>query len=219
MTRISAAEAEAAHGRKILEAQTEAQLKMVGAQGEAEALKIKAQAEAEAYKAQAFAEAEEMRAKGYTYQQETARMVGMEAMQNGITGNGSGGGSALGDIAGLGVTLGALAIVVGMTRDALNPIMQTSADIGSSVVNATGDTWNCTCGKTNITSKFCPECGMAKPEAKNGWDCACGCKNITSKFCPDCGSKKPEATTWDCTCGCKGITSKFCPECGHKREE
>lgn len=62
---IRKAEAEAAQGRKILEAQTEAQLKMVGAQGEAEALKIKAQAEAEAYKAQAYAEAEEMRAKAY----------------------------------------------------------------------------------------------------------------------------------------------------------
>lgn len=217
---IRKAEAEAAQGRKILEAQTEAQLKMVGAQGEAEALKIKAQAEAEAYKAQAFAEAEEMRAKGYTYQQETARMVGMEAMQNGITGNGSGGaGSALGDIAGLGVTLGAMGGVIGMTKDALNPIMQTSADIGSSVVAPVSDTWDCTCGCKEIKSKFCPECGSQKPAPVVGWDCACGCKNITSKFCPECGSKKPEATTWDCPeCGNKGISAKFCPECGNKRE-
>lgn len=217
---IRKAEAEAAQGRKILEAQTEAQLKMVGAQGEAEALKIKAQAEAEAYKAQAFAEAEEMRAKGYTYQQETARMVGMEAMQNGITGNGSGGaGSALGDIAGLGVTLGAMGGVIGMTKDALNPIMQTSADIGSGVVASVGDTWDCACGKTAISSKFCPECGTPKPVPVTGWNCACGQTNITSKFCPECGAKKPEApTTWDCACGCKGITSKFCPECGNKRE-
>ena len=217
---IRKAEAEAAQGRKILEAQTEAQLKMVGAQGEAEALKIKAQAEAEAYKAQAFAEAEEMRAKGYTYQQETARMVGMEAMQNGITGNGSGGaGSALGDIAGLGVTLGAMGGVIGMTKDALNPIMQTSADIGSGVVASVGDTWDCVCGKTTISSKFCPECGTPKPVPVTGWNCACGQINIMSKFCPECGAKKPEApTTWDCACGCKGITSKFCPECGNKRE-
>ncbi len=193
---------------------------MVGAQGEAEALKIKAQAEAEAYKAQAFAEAEEMRAKGYTYQQETARMVGMEAMQNGITGNGSGGaGSALGDIAGLGVTLGAMGGVIGMTKDALNPIMQTSADIGSSVVASVGDTWNCACGCKEIKSKFCPECGSQKPAPVVGWDCTCGCKNITSKFCPECGNKKPEITTWDCSCGCKNIASKFCPECGSKKPE
>ena len=217
---IRKAEAEAAQGRKILEAQTEAQLKMVGAQGEAEALKIKAQAEAEAYKAQAFAEAEEMRAKGYTYQQETARMVGMEAMQNGITGNSSGGaGSALGDIAGLGVTLGAMGGVIGMTKDALNPIMQTSADIGSSVVASVSDTWDCACGCKEIKSKFCPECGSQKPAPVVGWDCTCGCKNITSKFCPECGNKKPEITTWECACGCKNIASKFCPECGSKKPE
>ena len=217
---IRKAEAEAAQSRKILEAQTEAQLKMVGAQGEAEALKIKAQAEAEAYKAQAFAEAEEMRAKGYTYQQETARMVGMEAMQNGITGNGSGGaGSALGDIAGLGVTLGAMGGVIGMTKDALSPIMQTSSEIGGSVVPPSADTWDCSCGCKGIKSKFCPDCGSPKPVPAVGWDCTCGCKNITSKFCPECGSKKPEATTWDCPeCGNKDITAKFCPECGHKRE-
>lgn len=216
---IRRAEAEAAQGRKILEAQTEAQLKMVGAQGEAEALRIRAQAEAEAYKVRAFAEAEEMRAKGYTYQQETARMVGMEAMQNGITGGEGGGGSALGDIAELGVTLGAMGGVIGMTKDVLNPIMQGSADIGSGVVAATSDTWNCTCGKTGIASKFCPECGVAKPTPVIGWNCACGQTNITSKFCPECGAKKPLPSTWDCECGAKNITSKFCPECGHKREE
>lgn len=217
---VRKAEVEAAQSRKILEAQTEAQLKMVNAQGEAEALKIKAQAEAEAYKAQAFAEAEEMRAKGYTYQQETSRMVGMEAMQNGITGNGSSGaGSALGDIANLGVTLGAMGGIVGMTRDALSPIMQTSAEIGSSVIPASADTWSCACGCKDIKSRFCPDCGSPKPEPIVGWDCTCGCKNIVSKFCPDCGSKKPESITWDCACGCKNIASKFCPECGSKKPE
>ena len=217
---IRKAEAEAAQGRKILEAQTEAQLKMVGAQGEAEALKIKAQAEAEAYRTQAEAEATEMKMKGYTYSQETSRMVGMEAMQNGITGSGSSGGSALGDIAGLGVTLGAMGGVINMTKDALNPIMQAGSEIGGSVVpNETIPGWTCSCGKTGITTKFCPECGSAKPEEKPGWDCTCGMKNITSKFCPECGSKKPEKQTWDCSCGKTGITSKFCPECGAKMPE
>ena len=217
---IRKAEAEAAQSRKILEAQTEAQLKMVGAQGEAEALKIKAQAEAEAYKAQAFAEADEMRAKGYTYQQETARQVGMEAMQNGITGNGSGGaGSTLGDIASLGVTLGAMGGVIGMTKDAISPIMQSSSEIGDNVISSTRDTWNCTCGCKDITSKFCPECGNPKLAPAVGWNCTCGCQNITSKFCPDCGNKRPEVTTWNCVCGCQNITSKFCPDCGNKRPE
>ncbi|MBO4460984.1 MAG: SPFH domain-containing protein, partial [Clostridiales bacterium] len=76
---IRRAEAEAAQGRKIVEAQTEAQLKQVNAQGEADALMIKAKAEADAYKMQAEAEAEEMKMKGYSYKDETARQVGLEA--------------------------------------------------------------------------------------------------------------------------------------------
>ena len=76
---IRKSEAEAAAQRKAVEAQTEAQMKIIGAQGEAEALKIQKQAEAEAYKMQAEAEAAEMRMKGYTYQQETARQVGLGA--------------------------------------------------------------------------------------------------------------------------------------------
>ena len=218
---IRKAEAEAAQGRKILEAQTEAQLKMVGAQGEAEALKMKAAAEAEAYKMKAFAEAEEMKAKGYTYQQETARQVGLEAMQNGITGGGTGG-SALGDIAGLGVTLGAMGGVIGMTKEALSPVLNSASDIGAGVIASASAQWDCpSCGYKGISSKFCPECGAKKPETPSGWDCpSCGRKGIISKFCPDCGAKKPEApSTWICPeCGCKDITSKFCPECGHKRE-
>ena len=216
---IRKAEAEAAQSRKMLEAQTEAQLKVVGAQGEAEALKVKAQAEAEAYKMQAYAEAEEMRAKGYTYSQETARQVGLQAMQNGITGGGSGGG--IGDVASLGVTLGAMGGVIGLTKDALSPIMDNSKDIGTGiggVLSGSGDAWDCTCGAKNINSRFCPQCGAKKPEPDT-WDCSCGAKGITSKFCPECGAKKPEPDTWDCSCGAKGITSKFCPECGSKKPE
>ena len=215
---IRKAEAEAAQSRRILEAQTEAQLKMVGAQGDAEAIRIKAQADADAYKAQAFAEAEEMRAKGYTYQQETARMVGVEAMKNGITGGGSTGGSALGDVAALGVTLGAMGGVIGMTKEAMNPIMSSSSEIGGSVVSTTIGAWDCACGQKGISSNFCPNCGSKKPEADT-WDCACGQKGVASKFCPNCGSKKPENSTWDCPqCGSKGISGNFCPECGCKKE-
>ncbi|MBE6713442.1 MAG: hypothetical protein E7580_08040 [Ruminococcaceae bacterium] len=208
--------------KTILERQQEIEraaqgVEIAKAEGAAQITRIKAQAEADAYKAQAFAEAEEMRAKGYTYQQETARQVGLEAMQNGITGGGSGGGgSALGDIAGLGVTLGAMSGVIGMTKEAISPMMQTGSDIGAGVVAVAGDTWNCSCGKAGISSKFCPECGAHKPEVKAGWDCTCcGQKNIASNFCPECGAKKPEEpAAWDCACGKKGITSKFCPECG-----
>lgn len=211
---IAAAEAE----RKAVEAQTAAQMKIIGAQGDAEALKIKKQAEAEAYRMQAAAEAEEMHMKGYTYQQETARKVGLEAMQNGITGTGGAGG--LGDIAGLGVTLGAMGSVMGMTKEALNPVMETAKQVGQTVGAAESSGWDCPeCGMKNIQSKFCPECGAKKPERKQGWTCPnCGTQNIQSKFCPECGCKQP-SLAWDCPeCGTTGITSKFCPECGHKRE-
>ena len=211
---VAVAEAE----RKAVEAQTAAQMKIIGAQGDAEALKIQKQAEAEAYRMQAAAEAEEMRMKGYTYQQETARKVGLEAMQNGITGTGVAGG--LGDIAGLGVTLGAMGSVMGMTKEALNPIMETAKQVGQTVGAAESSGWDCPeCGTKNIQSKFCPECGAKKPERKQGWTCPnCGTQNIQSKFCPECGCKQPSAA-WDCpACGAKGITSKFCPECGHKKE-
>ncbi len=165
---VKKAEAEAAQGRKLVEAQTEAQMKLVNAQGEAEALKIKAQAEADAYRMQAAAEADEMKMKGYTYQQETAREVGLEAMKNGITGgSGSGAGAGIGDIAGLGVTLGAMGGVINMTKDALNPVIGASTQIGEGVGNAVAgnaaDSWDCpNCGKKGITSRFCPDCGKER---------------------------------------------------------
>lgn len=221
---ILKAEAEAAQGRKIVEAQTEAQLKMIQAQGEAEAKKITAQADAEAYKAQAFAEAEEMRAKGYTYQQETSRQVSLEAMKNGITGGGGVTGG-LGDIAGLGVSLGVMGSVINMTKDAISPVLNTSGTIGNNIgvgientVKESENTWNCSCGRMNITSKCCPECGAKKTDLSKAWNCKCGAVGITSKFCPECGAKKAEES-WNCpNCGKTGITSKFCPDCGAKRE-
>jgi membrane protease subunit (stomatin/prohibitin family) len=180
---VAMAEAE----RRTVEAQTAAQMKIIGAQGDAEALKIQKAAEAEAYRMQAAAEAEEMRMKGYTYQQETARQVGLEAMQNGIGGNGGVAGG-LGELAGLGVTLGAMGSVVNMAKDVLNPVMDTAAQMGQV---ATGG-WNCTCGQTGITSNFCPNCGAKKPQPSVGWNCPqCGKAGITSNFCPDCGTKRP----------------------------
>ena len=213
---IRKSEAEAAAQRKAVEAQTEAQMKIIGAQGEAEALKIQKQAEAEAYKMQAEAEAAEMRMKGYTYQQETARQVGLGATL--AMGQSGGAGGGLGDVAGLGVALGAMGGVINMTKDALNPMMDMGAQMGQSLNAAMTGGWDCACGQKGITSNFCPNCGAKKPEPKAGWDCACGQKGITSNFCPNCGAKKPEAPKgWDCACGQKGITSNFCPNCGAKK--
>ena len=219
---IRKAEAEAAADRKAVEAQTAARMKIIGAQGEAEALKIQKQAEAEAYRMQAEAEAAEMRMKGYTYQQETSRQVGLEAMKNGL-GGGANAAGALGDLAGLGVSLGAMGSVIGMTKDALNPMTQDAAQMGAAVGAAVAVGWDCpVCGHKNITTNFCPDCGSKKPEPKTGWDCAqCGTKNIQSRFCPNCGAKKPEESSgWSCPeCGTKDILSKFCPNCGARKPE
>ena len=197
-------------------AQNKVQVELIGAQGSAEMTRIAAQAEADAYRMKAAAEAEEMRMKGYTYQQETARQVGTEAMKNGITG-GNGGG--MGDIASLGLTLGAMGSVVNMTKDALNPVMESSAQMGQAVGSAMAGGWDCACGQKNIGTNFCPNCGAKKPEPKMGWNCSCGQQNITSNFCPNCGAKRPEADMgWDCPeCGQKGNKTNFCPNCGHKR--
>ena len=219
---IRKAEAEAAADRKAVEAQTAARMKIIGAQGEAEALKIQKQAEAEAYRMQAEAEAAEMRMKGYTYQQETSRQVGMEAMKNGL-GGGTNAAGALGDLAGLGVSLGAMGSAIGMTKDALNPMTQDAAQMGAAVGAAVAGVWDCpVCGHKNITTNFCPDCGGKKPEPKTGWDCVqCGTKNVQSKFCPNCGAKKPEEPSgWTCPeCGTKDILSKFCPNCGARKPE
>lgn len=215
-----------------LEAAGKAEGVKLEAGGQAEAIRLTGQAQAESYAAQAMAEAQEMRAKGYTYGQETSRQIGLEAMQNGLPGTGGGGGATGGmmsDMIGLGVGLGTMGEIVNMTKGMISPVMQNVSNTTApqpqpeqppmaNVITA----WNCSCGKSCITSKFCPECGASKPEpvAAATWNCPCGCSDITSKFCPECGTKRPETpAAWNCpACGTAGITSKFCPECGHRRE-
>lgn len=55
---------------------------------------------------------------------------------------------------------------------------------------ASGDTWDCNCGKTGNAGKFCPECGAPKPEKKEWFCTECGAKN-SGKFCSECGAKRP----------------------------
>ena len=212
---IRKAEAEAAYERKSVEAQTAARMKAIDAQGDADAERIRAQAQADAYRMQAEAEAQEMRMKGYTYQQETSRQVGLEAMKNGGSNNLSG---MTSEMMQMGIGIGVMGGVIGMTKEAVSPVTQQMNSVMHQAANVSA--WDCKCGCTGITSKFCPNCGGKKPETSAVWDCACGCTGITSKFCPNCGSKKPEApAAWDCACGRKGITSDFCPECGNKKPE
>ena len=160
---IKRREAEVAAERKAVEAQTEVRLKVIEAQGSAEILKIQKNAEAEGYKMQAAAEAAEMQMKGYTYQQETSRMVGMEAMKNGI-GNGAGGASVLGDLAGLGVGLGAMSGVMNMTKDALSPLAEQGVQMGQTMEGVLKTAWNCSCGQVGNIGNFCSNCGNKRSE-------------------------------------------------------
>lgn len=220
---IKKSEAEAAAQRKEVEAATAARMKIIGAQGEAEVIKLKAQAEAEAYRMQAEAEAVEMKMKGYTYQQETSRQVGLEAMKNGITGgSGIGAAGALGDIASLGIGIGAMSGVIGMTKEAMNPMTSQAGQLGQSISNNITGTWDCSCGQKGVSGNFCSNCGAKKPDERpQTWDCTCGQTGISGNFCSNCGAKKPDTTpqSWDCSCGKTGITGNFCDNCGKKRGE
>ncbi len=154
-------EAEAAAERKAVEAQTEARLKIIEAQGSAEVLKIQKSAEAEGHKMQAAAEAAEMQMKGYTYQQETSRLVGMEAMKNGI-GSGADGASTLGELTGLGVGIGAMGQVMNMTKDALSPLAKQGTQMGQMMEEMLNAAWDCSCGQVGNIGNFCSNCGRRR---------------------------------------------------------
>ena len=210
---------------EVLEAQYASQRKVAEATGDVQAERLHMQLEMERKAQMAQIEAEEMRLKGYT--QKDVLQADVQKAYAGALGemgaNGGGAGSGmLGDIAGLGVTLGAVGSVIGMTKEAMSPMMNMGAAITSPAAPAANG-WDCACGAKNIQSKFCPECGAKKPEPKaaDTWDCACGNKGITGKFCGECGAKRPEApASWDCPqCGNQGITGKFCGECGCKKPE
>ena len=85
--------------------------------------------------------------------------------------------------------------------------------------------WNCKCGKTGNTGKFCAECGSPKPADADGWTCSCGAVN-KGKFCAECGKPKPAggAVKYKCKmCGWQPEDPtnppKFCAECGDPIDE
>ena len=219
----SKAAIEAARRGAVLEQQTtETEI----ARREAERRVIAAQADVQAQRMAGLTEAEIMAAKGYSQKDvlqaevQKAYAEGIGNMGPAISGGGSGSG-ILGDMLGLGVGMAAASTVAPQIGEMMQGFRAPTATPPTAVAGG----WNCpSCGKRNIQSRFCPECGSRKPEPiissnPEVWDCPnCGTKSINSKFCPECGAKKP-ILTWVCPdCGTKDIQSLFCPNCGHKRE-
>lgn len=178
---ILRAEAEAKAERKAVEAAGEARINIIRTQGEAEAVKIKGEAEAAAYRMQAEAEAQAMRMKGYTYAEETARKIGLGAVENGfdVGQSGEGGNTSsigtgagmMGDLLNLGIGLNVMSNVMGMTKDAMQPVFDNTKQMGSALdglMNPQSSTWNCSCGAVGQTGNFCSNCGRKKEGDTNG---------------------------------------------------
>lgn len=207
---ILAEKAAAEQRRKIIQAQTDAQLEAIRAQGKAEATR-----------AQGLAEAEVMQAKGYSQkdvleadvQKAYAAGIGQLGSNAGGGGGGNGGGNFMTDMLGMAAGM-KMASAVFDKMEFAGIGQQNAAAPAAPAAAPAANTWACECGEQGNTGKFCMSCGKPKPEA---WDCACGHKGNKGKFCEECGA--PKRTSWDCACGQKGNTGKCCPECGAKRPE
>lgn len=211
------AEAEITAARRQIELEKQTTQTEI-ARREAERKLIDAQAEAQAKKLSGFAEAEVMRAQGYS-QMDVIQAEVQKAYAEGLgsMGSGSGGGSPMSDIIGLGVGLqaaGAMSGQIGNMFAGFNP-GQPSA--GAASAPATG----LVCAKCGAAlpdgTKFCLECGekVAPPVPDGMAVCpSCGKTVVKGKFCPECGFKFATACP---KCG-KEVPegAKFCLECGGK---
>lgn len=222
MTAEAEAEAQikAAQRGAVLEAQTtETEVK----KREAERQIIEAQAEAQKAKLEGFAEAEVMRAKGYN-QKDVLQAEVQKAYAEGIGnmgsggGDGSGGGSVMSDMLGLGVGMAAMGAMAPQVGEMMKGFGNTGLNTGDTPASAAGGSINCpNCGNSlPANAKFCLECGTKIENlAENELICpACGKKTLKGKFCLECGA--PLVKTCP-NCGTEiPQGGKFCLECGTK---
>ena len=154
---------------RMVDAQAEVEIAKVSAQGIADSAKIIATGSADSVVIGAKSEAERIKLEGFA-ETDVYRARAM-AEADGLKAKG-------GDY--------------GMETDRI--VGSALAENGITVVNVnveSADKWTCSCGKTGITSNFCPDCGTKKLAPATDWNCSCGAKGITSKFCPECGAKRP----------------------------
>ena len=215
---------------EILQTQIEGQKQVTATTADVTAERMRMQLELERKAEEARIEVEKMRGMGYTQKDVLAADV-QKAYAEGIgnmgpeiqTGGGSGGSSFIGDMLGLGVGMAAAKAISPQISSMMGSFSENVTQNAQPIQGSVDDGWTCSCGKTGITTNFCPNCGNKKPEPKMaGWRCPdCGTTDITSNFCPNCGKKKPEENEgWDCpNCGTKKITFNFCPNCGTKKPQ
>jgi len=78
-------------------------------------------------------------------------------------------------------------------------------------------------GAGNAVDKALTKKEKKQKVSKNAWQCtSCGTQNEGSKFCTECGGAKPQVVDpnakWKCpACGTKNKGGKFCAECGETR--
>lgn len=204
----------------ILESQaTETEI----ARREAERKLIQAQAEAQAAQMAGMAEAAVMQAKGYN-QKDVLQAEVQKAYAEGIGNMGpdisTGGGSAMSDMLGLGVSMaamGAMAPQVGEMMKGLNFGNMNSVQTAGGEGQPAQTTQCPKCGNSiPMNAKFCLECGTKiETLAENEMICPnCGKKTPKGKFCMECGQTLANRCP---NCGAEVPQGgKFCLECGTK---
>ena len=93
-------------------------------------------------------------------------------------------------------SMGGMGSLAGMGMNAAleHPAIQEPVQTVPQGAVRTGEhTWNCSCGQTGLSAKFCPACGSPAPAAQPAtWDCPnCTARDLTGKFCPECGTPMP----------------------------
>ncbi|MBQ7063895.1 MAG: SPFH domain-containing protein [Firmicutes bacterium] len=222
MTAEAEAEAQitAAKRGAVIESQmTETEI----ARREAERRLIQAQAEAQAAQMAGLAEAAVMQAQGYN-KKDVLQAEVQKAYAEGIGNMGpaisaGGGGSALGDILGMGVGLAAMGAMAPQMSEMFKgfQINPTGTPAAPQALQQ-AQTVKCpNCGaEVPAGAKFCLECGSKIVQlAENEMICPrCGKKTPKGKFCMECGAPLSNRCP---NCGAEVPQGgKFCLECGTK---